>query len=386
MDSRLPFSPSGPDRRARRPRRACSHPRSLLLATALLALPLPAAAVITTLEVTAPSEAVPQATLQIFDVQQPNRIVEERKVESEGTVQVDLESGRSYGVRIKGGPVLVERFEAGDEVSLAIPMAFAKAVLGWTLSSGLGFGWDGRGAKAEIDYGVSPIMPADNDKHIGDGAATGELEVMAPPWELLPDSPRAFFYIAIVGISADKTVVSDTVENNLPPTEIPPDPPTLGREKVTADLRAKTNENWSAGLGAQFSLHIAGLEVRVKPAVGYGQQHYSLRARLEEAYESGPGLPPLPVVTKSNGNHTVHFVQPRLSIETPVGRKGNVEFSGYVSGGVSIRIGGASKKFHVDGTSCCGAVVSADYDFKPDSVGFDFGAGLRISWSPLFLR
>ena len=365
MDSRLPFSPSGPDRRARRPRRARSHPRSLLLATALLALPLPAAAVITTLEVTAPSEAVPQATLQIFDVQQPNRIVEERKVESEGTVQVDLESGRSYGVRIKGGPVLVERFEAGDEVSLAIPMAFAKAVLGWTLSSGLGFGWDGRGAKAEIDYGASPIMPADNEKHVGGGAGMADLEIMAPPWRRLPGSPRAFFYIATVASTVDKTVISDTVVANRPPV----------LEELIVDLRVKTNENWSVGVGAQFSLQLGDIEVRVKPAVGYGLQRYSLRARVQEEFDTGL------IVTKSNGNHTVHFVHPKLSIETPVGRMGAVEFSGYVSAGASIRIDGASKRLHVDGVT-----VSTDYLFKPDSVGFGVGAGVRLSWSPLFLR
>ena len=69
---------------------------TLLLAMALLALPLPAAAVVTTFDVTAPSEAVPEVTLQIFDADEPETVVEERKVESEGTVEVELDADRSY--------------------------------------------------------------------------------------------------------------------------------------------------------------------------------------------------------------------------------------------------------------------------------------------------
>lgn len=330
-------------------------PRNLLLAMALLALPLPAAAVVTTFDITAPSEAVPEATLEIFLADEPEQVVEERKIESEGTVTVELEPGRSYGVRIKDGPVLVERFEGGDDLRLAIPMAFARAALGWTVSFGTGGGYSSYGAKGEMES--TPILSASSSDDVSGGAWMGDLQVMAPPCEIIPGSPRAFLQFGGMLHSDSQTLVSDGVDG-----------------VIEAKLEAKTTGTWSVGVGAQFVFDLAGHEVRVKPGVSYGQHLMKLRAKL---LETGLG----DEMSRSSRNHTLHFIRPELSLEAPVGTTGPVEISAYVSGGAAIRVSGSSTSLRVDGMG-----GSVDYRFKPDSVGYNVGAGVRFSWNPLALH
>lgn len=325
-----------------------------IAALALLLLPLPAEAVITTLDVTTPSEAVPSATLEIFDVEEPEKVVVVRKVETPGPVQVDLPEEKVYGVRIKEGPVVVERFESGDDVEVPIPWEFLRSALGWTFSVGLKGAYSSHEVEGGID--IPFIADASNHDDVGGGVFIPEFEIMAPPCGNVWGDPRLFVRIGGDVGSADEQIVSEDIDGFL-----------------ETSLEAQMRSSWNFALGVQLSAYLAGQEIRFKPAVAYGQQTHKLTGNL---YEFDPGL-----ASKEHQTAKLHFIRPELSIETPIVSHDPFEVAAFIFGGVDLKVGGGSENFMVRG-----AGGSVDYHFRSRRVGYSVGGGIRLLWSPFALR
>jgi len=328
---------------------------SLALIAALVLAPRPAAAVATNLEVSTASEAVPQATLQIFDMEDPATVVEERDVDREGIVVVDLDPERSYGVRIKGGPVLAKDVRAGQSVRLAIPAAFTAVVTGWRISAGAGVG--GSSQEAEAEFRTIPALVSGDDDEDFDGLGwAGDFEVMAPPCDAIPGAPRFFVHSGATGLEDRReTVVSGGIDGT-----------------IALDVQGKVRSDWFVGLGFAVPVSVFGHEVCIKPSVNYGREKVRVRATLDEIGT---------LVTDTSKNHTFEYVRPQLEVETPFYTGGGLSLSFYASGSATFFVGDDDVDLRVTG-----AGGSARYRFEKDDTAWGGHAGLRISWSPDFLR
>lgn len=204
------------------------------------------------------------------------------------------------------------------------------------------------------------------------------VELRSPPIDLhgLPGlrdldlEPRVF-----VGASYHYVPLSDrdflTAGKILP---LPPNP-TAASEGLGGELRVDLQHQWSVSAGLSFPVEVGDFTVAVRPSITY--LGHSIRA---DATVSGIQIgTDSPFRLKSEQTEVIHYLGPRLSLETDAGRTHATRWVFFVEGGLySSRLGGQQEIEN----DVAQSGETMRFRYAPDALLFQVGVGFRVYWEP----
>lgn len=152
--------------------------------------------------------------------------------------------------------------------------------------------------------------------------------------------------------------------------------PTAASEGLGGEVRVDLQHQWSLTAGVVVPIEIDGILIEIRPAVTYMGQW--LRA---DATAIGVQVGTDTLFTlASEDTKAVHYLGPRLSIETEAGRSGPWKYTVFArSSFLFSGIGGSQRLSGRAGASG----ESMSFSYEPDSALFRVGAGLRVTWDPV---
>jgi len=209
-------------------------------------------------------------------------------------------------------------------------------------------------------------------------------------------SPRIFVQAGVQAPLSDEFSSLSSVKSFLPVgiTPVPGEPtteescPDLGGplSKVSCDQTIESsltmNINWSAGIGAEFTLPTSSRAFKIRTAVEYFGQSFDFDGSARRDDRAG-GASPLTNgrivetfrIDGASASKTLHAIGPRLTFSGEVGRAGPLSFGVFAETRLYWILNDSD--IHYGATSDAG---TASFVAEPDPFIAQGGAGLRITW------
>lgn len=225
---------------------------------------------------------------------------------------------------------------------------------------------------SEGTFNPVPI-PLDAKEH--DDAFTAiipiELQLQTPEFSLGVGGRRARGFVQAAYQWVPITERDFLTEGKFLP--LPPNP-TAASQGLGGEVRVDFQHQWSLSAGIAVPIEIEGFPIEIRPSIDYVGQWVRVDAKTIGVDASDQVF-----TLDDDDNGAIHFLGPRLSVETDAGRWGFARMTVFAEGSIlfadvfgSQDLGGA--------TSQGGETMRFDYD--PDDLLFQIGVGTRIYWDP----
>ena len=217
-------------------------------------------------------------------------------------------------------------------------------------------------ARTHDDYFV-PIVPI-------------EMELQTPPIAIpgTEITPRAFFQVSYQFIPI--TERDFLVDGKFVP--LPPDP-TAASQGLGGELRIDLQHQWSLSAGVSIPFEVEGIPIAIRPSLDYMGQWLRADATAIGVQIGTDALFRL----EAEQTSAVHYLGPRLSIETEAGRTARTRWVFFAEGAIySSRLSGSQDLEETVVES--GETLS--FRYEPDALLFQLGAGFRVYWDPRATR
>jgi hypothetical protein len=149
--------------------------------------------------------------------------------------------------------------------------------------------------------------------------------------------------------------------------------PTPGSEGLGGEIRVDLQHQWSVSAGISIPFEISGIPFEVRPSLDYMGQWVRASSRV-----IGIDVGTNAVVDLiSDESKALHYLGPRLGIETDAGRAGSGRIAFFMEGSVYFsRVAGHQR---LSGRSVSGT-QSSQFEYEPDQLLFQVGVGVRLYW------
>jgi len=199
-----------------------------------------------------------------------------------------------------------------------------------------------------------------------------ELQLQTPAIQLdrLGLSPRVFLLASYQFIPV--TSRDFLVDGKFVPL---PANPTAASQGLGGELRIELQHQWSVSTGISIPVEIAGFPLEIRPSLDYMGQWIRADAKTIGVQIGTNAL----FVLESDDLEAVHYLGPRLGLETDAGRAGDTRWVFFAEGSAYFSNFAGSQRL-------TGAVTSgsewARFSYEPDALLFQIGAGVRVYWEP----
>jgi hypothetical protein len=214
-------------------------------------------------------------------------------------------------------------------------------------------------------------------------------QLLAPPFESLPGSPRPFVQAGYYFFLSDEF---DTLAADGPQPEdfnkLRTDP-TRPQSRLRIELLGEPKSRWFAGFGAAFRLPVDTYEVYLKPSVNYAEERIDVTGQITSTVADPPPIPtPTGQVEFSKTNafvdsQVVREISLGLGLDVLIGKLGPMGVGLAFDLFASFPVDGGKTRFVV-ANPCdkggCNPAGSGAFSADVGQTQFLGSVGLRLSW------
>jgi hypothetical protein len=155
---------------------------------------------------------------------------------------------------------------------------------------------------------------------------------------------------------------------------LPPNP-TAASQGLGGELRIDLQHQWSVSAGISIPVEIADFPIEIRPSLDYMGQWIRADAKTIGVQIGTDTL----FVLQSEDSEAVHYLGPRLALETDAGRAGDTRWVFFAEGAAYFSRVAGRQRLSGDTTS---GTEWARFSYEPDALLFQIGVGFRVYWEP----